>query len=181
MSQTKKTSNAVPANPTAEAKQPEPAFAPAAEAKQLPTVSPSSFKQSEVLINEYTDKCAKHVTLQDVQRPEYWCHVAARVTKLSKITVINELAGWECYLRVISVGNQWLKVVLLGHVPWQVAERGEEDISELKKSYRIESRADGWRVIDPNGIQVMAGLSSEAEADKLLDATIRNMNSAKAA
>lgn len=182
-----KQSNKVPAAP----KEPQPvnekAVAKPAETvakmeppKQKATVKPQNFQLAEFKINQYVDLCEVGTTPEDILRPEYWCHVAAKLTVLSQITVINRLAGWEASLRVVDIGKGFARVVPLGLTKWQTASRDTDEIARLKAMFNIETRPDGLRVLNASGDVVAAGLQSMDEAETMVDNAVKAMT-AKAA
>lgn len=58
----------------------------------------------------YADEGTK---IEDILKPEYWAHHAARLTALDEITVHEESGAWRAVVMVRDKGNVWAKVVLL--------------------------------------------------------------------
>jgi len=152
----------------------------AAAGDYKPVAKPGSLKLAEQTINAHAVLIDVDVTPDDILRPEFWCHEAAKMTSLALITVINRLKGWEANIRVVEVGKGWARVVLLSKTDWETVSKDTAEVSRIKLQYKIQPRSDGWRVIDPSGQAIISGLTSENEANKFVDDLLATMN-AKAA
>lgn len=148
---------------------------PVGAEKQKPTAKPNKFNLAEFTVSEYEHRCEPGDTIEDIQRPEYWCHVAARTSALSRITVINRLKGWEATLRVIETGKGLLKVVLLTHTKWSMLSSETDETARLKALYTIEERPDGYRVLNAHGESVSGGLTSRQVAEELVDNIVKSV------
>ena len=74
-------------------------------------------------------------TMEDLERPEYWAHVAGKLKPLDTIDVFPEDSAWFAELLVISTGTGFAKVKLLRHVSLEDDDVGEGDgsgITEVK-------------------------------------------------
>ena len=169
----KKQSNAVPAAPKEEMN-PEARIKPT-DLTQVSRAKPMSFRRSEVVEVRYTHYCEPGDDFDAVLKPDYWSHVADRITVMSHITVINKINGWEAELRVLQVANKLVKVVPLRMTQWEDVVTSADDINRLKSNYRVETRGDGWRVVDSDGNQLIAGLGSEKEAYSFIDQMLQNV------
>ena len=169
----KKTSSAVPAAPKDQPEQIKEDNPPAV-LKQPSHARTKGFRRSEMVEVRWTQELEIDDTFEDCLRPDFWTHVADRITTMSHITVINKLRGWEGELRVLQVANKMVKVVPLSHTIWESVFISD-DAERLKKRYRVQSRADGWRVIDTDGNQMIAGLGSEKEAEAFIDQLVHNI------
>jgi len=174
----KKVSNKVPAHaPVVE--QPVatvmPIENPVAAQKAKPTVKQQNFQLAEFVVSEYTHRCEPSDTMEDIMRPEYWCHVAARTSALSRITVINRLKGWEASLRVLETGKGLLRVVLLTHTEWKMISEDSDEAARLRMLYDIEERPDGWRVKNSQGVSVSGGLVSKQAAEEFVTAAVKSL------
>jgi len=137
--------------------------------KQKSTMKPQNFHLSEFKISEYIAFVETGDTLEDVQRPEFWCHKATVITAMARITVVNRLQGWECSLRVLETGKGFVRTVLLSHIKWDAVSKDTDEIARLRATYKIEERPDGWRIKNSAGDSVMAGLTSKEIANGFLD------------
>jgi hypothetical protein len=169
----KKTSNAVPAAPKEQPQQINPAPAPV-ELKQPRRAKPNSFKRSEMVEVRFTHYLEADDTFEDCLRPDFWTTVSDRIMAMSHLTAINKFHGWEAEFRIINVANKLVKLVPLRLTKWET-QVTDSDVERLKSNYRKETRADGWRVIDDNGNQLISGLGSEKEAQAFIDQLVKNV------
>jgi len=58
--------------------------------------------------------------LDDICKPSYWAHHAARVTPKSLLTCIDQRLRWEADLRVLEAGRNYLRVAVVRHVEYDV-------------------------------------------------------------
>jgi hypothetical protein len=143
-------------------------------ARQTPRAKQMSFKRAEVVEVQWVHRAEASDTIDDVKQPDYWTNVSMTVTPLSKITVINSAMGWEVHLRILAVNGKLVKVAVLDEIQWDTGVSGA-DISRLRDQYRCEHRSDGWRVVNTDGLQLISGLGSEAEAKKFVDGLLDSM------
>jgi hypothetical protein len=61
-------------------------------------------------------------TIEDVQEPGYWAHVAARMKPYDRIEVRLETGEWIAELVVVAVDRNWARVSLLGTYDLTVRE-----------------------------------------------------------
>ncbi len=142
---------------------------------------PRWFQQAEQVTANYVAQIPDGDEIEDLIRPDYWAHHAARVPALAMITCFDVKRRWEAVLRVIEKGPTYLRVVLLYSVDYEVEVRNTDEIDRIKKLYRIESQGqNGWRVIDPNGRELVAGLTTEGDANEFVDKLLATMNRAAA-
>lgn len=62
-------------------------------------------------------------TLDDVLKPEFFCHVARQLRPFSKIKVLPDDASWYAELIVRSAGPTWAKCALFTIVEFDVAAK----------------------------------------------------------
>lgn len=169
--------SAVPAAQKADAAPLQPAFEGNKEAvaKQEPRCMPKDFRRSEVVEVRHTHYCEASTTREDVLKPAYFAHVADTIMAMSHITVINRTHGWEMHLRVLQISNKLVKIAVLGEHQWGDTSVSTIEIDNLRRQYRVENRSDGWRVVDSNGNQIVAGLQSEDEARKFVNQLLDNI------
>ena len=66
--------------------------------------------------------------LDDICKPSYWAHHAARVTPKSLLTCIDQRLRWEADLRVLEAGRNYLRVAVVRHVEYDVKALGRPEI-----------------------------------------------------
>jgi len=175
----KKTSNKVPGPaPTAVADKPVIAAVPEnkpAAPKSKSTGKPTGFHLAEFKVSEYTHFCEPSDTIEDVSRFEYWCHVAARVGAMSRITVFNRVKGWEASFRVLETGKGFLKIVPLIYLEWKMPAEDSDEATRLRNLFEIGERPDGWRVTNSQGDTVAGGLISRTAAEDFVTAAVKSL------
>jgi hypothetical protein len=120
--------------------------------------------------------------LDDICKPSYWAHHAARVTPKSLLTCVDQRLRWEADLRVLEAGRNYLRVAVVRHVEYDVKALGRPEMERLRGLHTIESNGqNGWRVVDPDGIVLFAGLTSRVDAECALDTHLGIMNRQAAA
>lgn len=120
--------------------------------------------------------------LDDICKPSYWAHHAARVTPKSLLTCIDQRLRWEADLRVLEAGRNYLRVAVVRHVEYDVKALGQPEIERLRALHAIASNGqNGWRVVDPDGTVLFAGLATRGDAEAALDGHLATMNRKAAA
>ncbi|MEM9471754.1 MAG: hypothetical protein AAGA00_07335 [Pseudomonadota bacterium] len=138
---------------------------------------PSVFQQASHFENRFMVQIPDGDQLDDICKPSYWAHHAARVTPKSLLTCIDQRLRWEADLRVLEAGRNYLRVAVVRHVAYDVKALGRPEIERLRKLHAIESNGqNGWRVIDPDGVVLFAGLTTRVDAEWALDTHLGTMN-----
>lgn len=101
------------------------------------------------------------VTVADVQEPEYWSDLVRFFNQQpwALIEVVSATGNWEALLRVYAItADNGVKTRLLMH--WASADQ----VPSLPRGYNLEPQGCGWRVVNPAGETVKAGVLTETEA-----------------
>ena len=109
-------------------------------------------------------------TLEDCQRPDYWRAVIRECGQQrvpnrhawNKIEILAEDGSWEAELRILSVAEGLVHTRLLWD--WKQAVTPGR-VAKDPDGYVIEHIANnGWRVLDENGTEVAAKLTTRDAA-----------------
>ena len=98
------------------------------------------------------------------------------------LTCIDQRLRWEADLRVLEAGRNYLRVAVVRHVEYDVKALGQPEIERLRALHTIASNGqNGWRVVDPDGTVLFAGLPTRGDAEAALDGHLATMNRKAAA
>lgn len=116
-----------------------------------PKLTPDRFKAAEFVRVIYAVTPAVNTELDHILKPEYWSHVAASLSPLSRIEVVAEDNSWFAELIVLSSGLNWAKVKLLRYIPlvdgFPEEKKQQEDDFEIlyagvKARFRVIRKSD---------------------------------------
>jgi len=145
-------------------------------AKACPSGS-NAFQLATLVENRFMVQIPRNDNLDDICKPSYWAHHAVRVPPKALLTCIHQDLLWEADLRVLEAGRNYLRVAVVRHVEYDVQALGKAEIEKLKDQHKIDSNGqNGWRVIDPDGTVLFAGLATRADAERALDNHLGTMN-----
>lgn len=125
-------------------------------ANQLPTSKPAqakpaipafmgAFKMNQFVLNEYTVFIPATHTPAMLLEPSYWVHKAREIRLNDKIDCISETRRWECTLRVINKGDNWVKMRMLSAYE---AQGADEDAAPIRDQFKLDYiPSQGHRVI----------------------------------
>ena len=85
---------------------------PLVEKKSAPTMQESRMKLAQYERQDWIANAEIHHTIDDILKPGYWAHMAAKLTAFDHIEVRAEDGSWVAYLLVIQADRLWAKVVL---------------------------------------------------------------------
>ena len=120
-----------------------------------------------------------HVTLEDIVRPAFWAHHAAKVKKLALIDVVRADMTLDVQLRVIDVGVGYIKVRPLriyedkqAVKERKAAQDAGQDADEaaaaikLPEEYKITATGKGGFTVTylPNDAKIATGKRTRLEA-----------------
>lgn len=135
------------------------------------------FQQAHHVESRFMVQIPQADNLADICKPSYWAHHAVRVPPKSLLTCIDQRCRWEADLRVLEAGRNYLRVAVVRHVEYDVRALGQPEIERLKSLHAIESNGqNGWRIIDPGGAVLFAGLVTRPDAERALDTHLASMN-----
>jgi hypothetical protein len=107
-------------------------------------ISPSNLQDASHFRTRYCAVVGASATLDDIQRPDFWVHVASKLRRMDVIEVIPESEGWFAELLVLSTGTGFAKVKLIREV--QIEEQIAPNIG-LSTDVMWGGPAAKWRVI----------------------------------
>lgn len=141
-----------------------------------------AFQLASHVENRYMVQIPPGDCLDDICKPAYWAHHAAKVHPKALLTCIDKNNRWEADLRVLEAGRNFLRVAVLRHVEYDVKTMGDADLEKLFNQHTIENNGqNGWRVIDPEKIVLFSGLTTRADAERALETHLKGMNRKAAA
>jgi len=136
--------------------------------KKLPS---SRFKLADYKRNEFRVSPEHGTTLEDIQKPEFWSHVAAHLASFDTIEVIPEDGSFYAELLVITAGKQFATVKLLRHVDLEgKAAKKDAPEAQIHPDYKIEwgGVAVKHRVVRSDGEVMAEGIQKKADAEAWL-------------
>jgi len=143
---------------------------------QLPA-SGKWFKNEDHVVQNFFVTVPQAHGKEVITNPQYWAHHARRTTPMSMIVCVDELKRWEIWLRVLEVGQTFLRVAPVHSIDYEVKSMTEQDAELIKAGFRVEERGEnGWRVVDINNKVLQEGLLSQGEANAFVESHIRKMH-----
>lgn len=118
---------------------------PAIKKRPTPTLGPNGLSVAEYKRVQWYCEAAEGVTPEDILKPEYWAHVAAKMGPFHRIEVVSTDCTWAADLMVLAHSRTAAKVKLLSLHQF---EDGFADISGVNKSHEIKHRGPRkWSII----------------------------------
>lgn len=103
------------------------------EKKIVGARKPTRLREAEAERHVWTHTVPAGITFEEVQRPDYWSHVANLLRPCSRIEVLSEDMSWFAELIVLDADRLWAKVAPLRFVelaskdvPAEIAASGYE-------------------------------------------------------
>lgn len=90
-------------------------------------LSPAKLQPAEHYRTRYAAVVDDGTTVEDLQRPEFWCHVAGKLRQMDVIEVLAEDSSYFAELMVLKTGTGFAKVLLLRQVTLEGAVQDDED------------------------------------------------------
>lgn len=140
-------------------------------------ILPSDFRESEFMNTIWTASVSHEISLADLQRPEFWVHVAStgRMKLGDEIRVIP--AGLAFFLRllVIDAGKFGAKVHILQHEI--IKENSKTAQDQPSGEYEIKLRGPRkWCVLRASDKEiVIEGLATRVDAESWLTSHTKAM------
>ncbi len=130
-------------------------------AKAAPKVSSSRFKGAEFMRHVWRVTPERGTTIEQLQKPEYWSHVAANLRPYARIEVVPEDGEYFAEFIVTQCDRLFAKVALICHIPLHEAapvadaEFAEDDNADYQFKWKgpalkwvILRKADGEKVAE---------------------------------
>lgn len=142
--------------------------------KKLPS---SRFKLADYKRNEFRVSPEHGTTLEDIQKPEFWSHVAAHLAPFDTIEVIPEDGSFYAELLVITSGKQFATVKLLRQVDLGAQPAKEKPAAQIHPDYKVEWKGPTAKfcVIRSDGEKMAEGLANKDEATAWLQDFLSKM------
>jgi hypothetical protein len=131
----------------------------------------TALRSAETMVLRYHAIIPTGHTREMIETPAYWCHVARKLKRHSRIEVVAEDFSFWGMLVVTASEEQWAQVWV---VQWEVAETRAESTAPGTEDYKIDSIATGWRVIHKQtGRVIREGLGSRKDALDAIDEALK--------
>ena len=132
-------------------------------------LTPDRFKTAEYVRTIFSATVASGTKLEEVEKPEYWSHVASKLQPGSRIEVSPEDATWLAELYIVSCGRNWVKTCTLRF--HELAESSPDEEVAAVAEYTI-----GWsgpikkfRILrNSDKSEMKSGFTTKAEAQAWL-------------
>lgn len=126
---------------------------------------PTRLREAEMERHVWTHTSAPGVSFEDMQKPDYWSHVAAQLRPCARIEVICEDMSWFGELLVIDADRLWAKVAPLRfvelaskEVPAEIAASGYEVAYKGQEKKHVVIRQSDKAI-------VQEGIAKKADAE----------------
>lgn len=126
----------------------------------------SRFQQADHFFTTYAVNAEAGHTIEDVEKPEYWAHVARQARPMDEIVVRADDGSYYARFLVLDSGDTWLKLHRLIHVELQ--KQASRDVLSRDGEYKISWAGphDKWRVVRlSDSEKLVSGLASRDAAD----------------
>lgn len=80
--------------------------------KRSPQITPNRMRLAEFDRHEWVANAELGVTVEDIQDPGYWSHMAAQLKPYDHIEVRSEDGTWIAFLIVMGCDRTWAKVAI---------------------------------------------------------------------
>lgn len=80
---------------------------------------PNRFDRAEQKRTVYAIDPEHGTTVEDMLKPAYWAHVAAKLRPSDRIEALAEDGSWMAVFHVVAQGPNWAKVVLMPGFPYE--------------------------------------------------------------
>ncbi len=127
--------------------------------RSTPTLVEARMKSAEYFRNDWVVNAEEGTTLEDIQRNEYWAHVAPQMAQFDHVDVRLETGDWVAQLLVVDVGRNWVKVHLMHHF-------------DLTRTAKLATPADRYR-IEWKGPQHKHSVIRNSDNEKVQDGFAR--------
>lgn len=106
---------------------------------------------------------------EDMMRPEYWAHVAAKMRRFQAFEIVDECGEWIARAYVAECGRNWARIVIDGvtMLAGEAPDVGPDPREAFKVEYRAHQKYRIRRLED--GAIIAEGIETKAEAHKRLD------------
>jgi len=139
----------------------------ATKTRPTPTLSPNGLSVAEYKRRQWFCEAADGVLLEDVMKPEFWAHVASKMTPFDRIEVVSVDGTWAADLMVIATGRTAAKVVSLHQYSFV---GGYADMSRVNTTHEVKHRGPRrWSIIRiADSAVVKEDIATREDADRIL-------------
>jgi hypothetical protein len=146
------------------------------EVKRAVTLSPAGATQAEQVRNIWAITTEYGTTREDIEKPEYWSHVAARLRPRDRIEVMSGGGDFYAEYMVLSRDRTWAKVVATTYIDLTKAGAvSAEQAISIMDGYEIKHRGPKrWSVLRKDDRAVLQeGMQSEEDCKKWLEVHLK--------
>jgi len=117
--------------------------------KEAPSVVNSRMQLSESVALDYFVTAESRVTRQDINRPEFWAHVARQLRPFSRLRVTTDDAKFIAELVVITAGSNWAVVREIFFIDLENALTAVPDLQYRENQFYIQYKGTKlkWSII----------------------------------
>lgn len=135
---------------------------PAPTGNRSPAISVERVKLAEYDRQNWVVNVEPGQTVEDLKRPDYWCHVAQQLSPYDHIEARAEDGSWIADLIVVRAESRWAKVLVKDVI---VLEEDDTEGSELH-SVKWHGPQHKWSIFSAaNGEIVRDGFKTKGEAE----------------
>ena len=129
-------------------------------------LTPDRFKSAEYVRQIHSVTIPEGTTLEEVQEPAYWAHVAGRMHPRDRIEAWAEDGAWYAEFMIISCSRNYASVAVLLVRTFQDAVNADAENCELYKAM-FKGPVRKWAVIRTQDKEIMKdGFDSRGDAEK---------------
>lgn len=125
--------------------------APKPEEKKQPVMQPlgpTGLESAEYRRNMWIATAAKTTNPQDLEDPNYWAHVAAKLAPWNKVEVRSEDGTWYAEVLVLESSRNWARVCMLPGFPLRLTTADVSQTLSLPKGFEVVHRGPKkWSVV----------------------------------
>lgn len=125
-------------------------------------------KQAEFVRNIWAVTPEINTKFEDLKKPSYWAHVAAKLHPSDRIEVVSEDSTYFAELYVVSCGRNWAKVSVLRFIELE-EDQADMTQSETHKVEWVGGSAKARVVRLEDNAVIKEGFQNKAEAAKWLE------------
>ena len=99
--------------------------------------TPIRMRLAEVERQEWVCNCEFGTTIDDIQQPGYWAHMASKLKPYDHIEARVDDSTWLAHLLVLEAGRNWARVIVLNS--WRL------DSADISQTIAAEEHKVMWK------------------------------------
>lgn len=133
--------------------------------KRTVSITEQRMQLREVFRQDWAVNAEAGTTIEDVLDPQYWAHMAVRMTPYARVEVLEETGEWMLDLFVLNVGRNWAQVHVLHKYDLEqrsetmpAAQKHKIDWKGPQRKFAVIRIADSQVIQDGFGSKLEAGV-----------------------